>query len=439
MNKCLQVREFDTITCNKLYDGKPGFGVLDEKVFKELTEFVREYTTVNDAPDILEFMRLGYKRTIGDIITIKNYVGIIQLNSGWQIEILPKIELGNSDEASTQTKKVFLNMLRSMKGFPGKDFSDASLKINYMNLYEIFINMYLQEVRLLVKHGLKSAYTTHEDNLHCFKGKLNINEQIKRNLSHQERFYMVYDEYDLNRAENKLIKSTLLKLQSISSSYENLKGIRQLLMSFEQVNPSSNIERDFQLVVKDRNTNDYEQLMIWSNVFLMDKSFSTFSGDTKARALLFPMEKVFEAYVAKSAKKVFIPAGWDVSVQDKGFYLFDEPGRKFSLRPDLVLRRDNRIVVMDTKWKVLVDDSRSNYGISQSDMYQMYAYGKKYVPSNSSEIWLLYPKTKSLDGYNGLSFKSNDDVNVKIYFIDLMNIESSIIYLLSLIESEASH
>ena len=47
---------------------------------------------------------------------------------------------------------------------------------------------------------------------------------------------------------------------------------------------------------------------------------------------------------------------------------------------------------MDTKWKVLSED-KANYGISQADMYQMYAYQKKY---NAKNVTLLYPKTENV-------------------------------------------
>lgn len=38
------------------------------------------------------------------------------------------------------------------------------------------------------------------------------------------------------------------------------------------------------------------------------------------------------------------------------------------------MKRGERTVILDTKWKSLVDNERVNYGISQADMYQMYAY-----------------------------------------------------------------
>ena len=85
-------------------------------------------------------------------------MGIIELPSGFQIEILPKIPLGESDEESTKTKKIFLDMLRCLREFEGKSFNVASLNYSKMNLYEIFINMYLQEVQKLIKHGIKSSY-----------------------------------------------------------------------------------------------------------------------------------------------------------------------------------------------------------------------------------------------------------------------------------------
>lgn len=116
-----------------------------------------------------------------------------------------------------------MKMLRSMKDFPSKVFSNANLKMDRMNLYEIFINMYLQETRQLVKRGIKSAYVGVEDNLTVYKGKLFVNQHIKNNLTHKERFYVGYDEYQVNRAENRLVKSTLLKMQKLTSSTENAK------------------------------------------------------------------------------------------------------------------------------------------------------------------------------------------------------------------------
>lgn len=422
MKNLLEVKEFDKISCNP--DFKNEYRCLPESVFRDLLEFIHTYAGDEDHADTLEFLKIGYRRNVGDIISVNNYVGLIQMRNGYQIQVLPKIDLGDSDDSGNQlTKKVFLRMLRSMKDFPCKIFNDANLKMDKMNLYEIFINMYLQEVRTLVKHGLKSAYVVREDNLNFFKGKLVVNEQIKRNAAHGERFYVRYDEYLVDRPENRLVKATMLKLQSVSSSAENQKEIRQLLTAFEMVTASLNYEKDFSRVVLNRNTKDYDMLMQWSRVFLLNKSFTTFSGGTKARALLFPMEKVFESYVAQQLGMVLADLDWEVSIQDKQYSLFDSP-RRFTLMPDIVItREDESKIILDTKWKRLVDKPQSNYGISQTDMYQMYAYAKKY---GTSEIWLLYPVNEEMRGHEEISFASKDGVNVRVFFVDVANIRSSL-------------
>ena len=113
---------------------------------------------------------------------------------------------------------------------------------------------------------------------------------------------------------------------------------------------------------------------------------------------------------------------WEISTQDKGYYLFDSP-RQFALRPDIVITRDDgSVVILDTKWKNLVDNPRINYGISQADMYQMYAYSKKY---NTSEIWLLYPMNHEMRDHSDISFDSDDGVNVRLFFVDVAKIEDS--------------
>ena len=323
------------------------------------------------------------------------------------------------EESIEDTQKVFRRMLSSMKDFPAKVSDNASLKDEKMNLYEIFINMYISEVQRLLKRGLKSTYVSEEDNLNKVKGKILIDKQIKHNLAHKERFFVRFDDYQVDRPENRIIKTTLLKLKTLTNSEMTLSKIRQQLTSFENVQESFNYEKDFSKVNIDRSMKNYENLMRWSRVFLYNKSFTSFSGKTEARALLFPMEKLFEAYVAKELGKV-ISEEWSLSTQDTGYYLFDKP-RIFAIRPDLVLRRnDGKTVVMDTKWKRLNSEASKKYGISQADMYQMYVYSKKY---KASDIWVLYPENNEMNNSEEISFKSNipegEDTTIHLFFVNL--------------------
>jgi 5-methylcytosine-specific restriction enzyme subunit McrC len=171
----------------------------------------------------------------------------------------------------------------------------------------------------------------------------------------------------------------------------------------------------------------YDKALSWCRVFLKGNSFTAFTGSEVALALLFPMEKIFESFVAAKFRK-HLGSGVSLRTQDTRYSLFDSPTRAFALRSDLVLESGERTVVLDTKWKLLSDNVRNN-GISQSDMYQMYAYSKKY---NSDSIVLLYPQSDSVSK-GEIRYASEDNVKVDVSFIDLRNVDSSIAKLISMV------
>ena len=198
-------------------------------------------------------------------------------------------------------------------------------------------------------------------------------------------------------------------------------------MYFELIDASKNYESDFSKVTIDRTTKDYEDILAWSKVFLLNKSFSTFSGNSKASALLFPMEKIFESYVSLYIESIFRTHRYEVSCQDRVHYLLSEGKRKiFALRPDIVLTDENgQKTIIDLKWKRLMDKPEKNYGISQADMYQMFAYSKKYKAKN---VRVLYPMVNELKD-RMIQFQE-EETNISIYFVDVANIENSLFTLL---------
>lgn len=128
MSKSLVVKEFEEIISEDKKQARMNCHSLPSKSFNDLKTFIEEFNADGDTPDALEFMRISYKRDYGDVITVKNYVGLIQLKDGTQIEILPKISYGE-DEDNAISKRVFLKMLRSLKDFSGKVFNSANLNI----------------------------------------------------------------------------------------------------------------------------------------------------------------------------------------------------------------------------------------------------------------------------------------------------------------------
>ena len=106
------------------------------------------------------------------------------------------------------------------------------------------------------------------------------------------------------------------------------------------------------------------------------------------------------------------------------------------------------MAILDTKWKALSDNERNNYDISQADMYQMFAYSKKYARSdaefvgNSPDVWLLYPVNSAMRKYTEnnqtIEFISmlgdEKDVHIRLFFVDLKEIGQSMQTLKSRLE-----
>ena len=386
----ITITEFERVYQHDI--GKKDFGDIENFILKNSDE---------NAPFLKIASGVG-----GKFIQARNYVGVLQTKSGLTIEILPKIADKNDAERS---KAVFIKMLKTLKNFPFKSSNLASLKTQNLPLLEIFISMFLCELEALVKKGIKSDYVALEENLNFLKGKLNINEQIKRNSIHKERFYVGYSEFLNDIKINRIIKTTLKFLYKKSNSSKNQQKIRELLFIFDEVSECENYKNFFAKLVINRQVKHYEQTLLWCKIFLLGNSFTPHKGDDLAFALLFDMNALFESYVGDFIKKSF-PS---TILQHSEKHLVEYP-KSFKLRPDIFLEGK---FIADTKWKIV--SSRDD--ISQADLYQLYAYGKKH---ECDKLHLIYPKIDDIR-QKTMKFRYDDEMWLEILYFDLEKDENN--------------
>ena len=411
-NRTISIREF-----GRIYpDGKHIF----KRDIEELRAYIDEQNSKDftGQSDIEEFLK-----PIKNGVQANNYVGVLQTKSGLTIEILPKIA-GRTEEATdTRVRQLFLEMLKAVRSINGKTFKLTNLNAKKNNLLEVFISMFLNGSDMIIKRGLKSSYVTVQSNEKFLKGKLLMTQQLRRNIVNQSYFFNEYDEFMTNSAENQLIKTTLEYLLKNSRDNNNLRIIREQLVYFEFVDLTNSPEQTFQKVSIGRNYTYYEQTLNWCRIFLSRKSFTSFKGSSLAFAVLFPMEEIFEAYIAYMMKKSIPDA--NVSAQDKKYSLFDrtnETKAGYRLRPDLVVRfEDNRTTIADTKWKVL-----DSTGPSQTDLYQMYAYYTRYrhKSENVDKVVLIYPYSSSYseNEFRSTQYSSEElGSKIQVRFVDLLS------------------
>ncbi len=338
---------------------------------------------------------------------VRNYVGVLQTRCGTQIEILPK---AGGDEG--ESRGMLVAMLRRLRNSPFRLGGDAVLHKAPMHLMEVFIGYFLREVNQLVKRGIRSDYVTREENIQFLKGKLLVGRHVRANAVQQQRFYCAHDEFLPDRAENRLIHRALLKVMRLARAEENQRLCRELLFIFQDVPPSRDVARDFSLCRFNRATVHYRHAMEWCRMILEEESSVPSPGRTETISVLFPMERVFEDYVGWMLAHA--PGVSRLRMQASGRWLLEEP-RRFSMRPDFLFFSSGEKTVGDAKWKLIdpgADDGKC--GVSQADLYQLYAYGKKY---GANRLRLFYPATE--DFREPIDWKFDEAMSIRLVPVPL--------------------
>jgi 5-methylcytosine-specific restriction enzyme subunit McrC len=387
---------------------------IEAKTFKYL-----EDVCVREAGHNNKVLRLGSYN--GErVVQLMHHVGVIQVPNGQQVEVLPKIaKRGLGDEGEKlEARKALLNMVKTLEEYKHIESSDALLRKATMPLFEVFIEQFLISVNSLVKRGIKSSYVNQEGNLNYLKGRLNIAKQLRFNSINKHKFYVEYDDFLTDIPENRLLCSSLKKVLTYSKSNKNQKLCRELLFTFNDVPPSSNYKADIGKVIRSRGTNHYDTPLNWARLILDGLTPLSMSGNASAISLLFPMHELFESYVGAVLRNQ-VASSYTLHEQSKSKYLVNHNGKNwFTLKPDFLIKHDSKpCIVMDTKWK-LIDKKKANgtdkYGLSQSDFYQMFAYGQKYL-NGTGHMILIYPKSKTFDTPIPYSFDFSD--NLKLWIL----------------------
>ena len=375
----------------------------------------------------------------------QNYVGVIETRRGTVLEILPKVDLSNARDdalatsrlpgrqtgASTgsstaqdeETRRVFLTMLRDWRGLGEAQFDAAGIRaVRRFNMLEAFIHLFLTSVVLLTRRGLARAYRTREANLPCLRGRILFPPHVRENLVDRSRFYVGYDEFTADRPANRLIHLALLRLSGVVRHPANRQRLHQLRIVFSGVPPSTNLDDDWARHRVDRSMQHYDRVMPWVGLFLLRQGLATFAGPHVNRALLFPMEEVFEDFVTAAVRRH--QRQFTVCAQGPMRPLAtDGTGQRvFWLKPDIVLKeRDQARFILDAKWKRL-DPGEPNHGVSQADVYQLFAYGKRY---GCRRVVLLYPKTTVFREEHRFRFV-DDELELSCFPFDVIDPEGTV-------------
>ena len=396
MTKIWSLREYGTVVEGNCFDQRG----LDEiqvptLVFQELVDLSLQFKKNG-----VSILHLETQRRL----KVDNYVGIIQTKCGNVIEILPKHVEDNLDqEAILENERALLKkMLLALWNLPKpREAGQASLQTFPMPLNEWLMQYFLEHCEQLIQRGLRSEYSTIEEQSSFLKGKLDVTKMMRQPVTKQHLLPIHYDEFLPNTAPNRLLKSALEKICKLTQNNDNWRLAIELKERMSGIPQSAIYRLDFQQWHTGRLLAHYDAIKPWCQIILGDEIPLALTGDTEGFSFLFPMEKLFEAYVFRKLQAQY-SKDYRIQRHKKNKYLCHHNGKnRFNLRPDIYFEAKNKNIhsnmILDTKWKLLDQNSEDQrYGISDGDMQQMFAYSYMYL-EHDGPIVLIYPKSSKFN------------------------------------------
>lgn len=357
-------------------------------------------------------------------VRVGQMVGVLAAE-GCAVEILPKI--GELDEGGVRRQLV--HMLAVTHDLDVAAGALSELDWQRDDLLEILIRLFARMLTEAVRRGMPRRYVGHADDLPVLRGRLDTARQFTRLAASPQFLACRFDALSADIALNRIMKAAVLRLQSLARGAETRRILTELAFAYADIREVPVESLRFDDVILDRTNARWRDLLALARLLLQGRFQTTSGGAATGFSLLFPMNALFEAYVARMLARVLKGSGQRVVAQGGLLYCLEDSEngiRSFRTKPDILVKRDGEtILVIDTKWKRLapvMDDPKQ--GVSQSDIYQMMAYGRLYC---CARLLLLYPHHAQLDAGPGLRnrhriISSNDELFVGT--IDLSNINN---------------
>lgn len=390
MNKYICVREsFDYIY---LGDGKDK---LSDNEYRALQKYLEE--NIRDNTNVIEG---GYNK-----IRFINYVGVLKIKNV-TIEVLPKISFSND---KNKDRRVLLAMLSKCLDL---DINlDKFINSNTQNysLLDLIANKYLELLMIELNKGIFREYVNYSDNLKMIRGKIVLKEHINKNYANKDRVFCSFDEYSENILLNQVLKFASEKILRNINDMDITKKCNKALFKLSNVDRKYINKEILSRVQINKQNKRFLQTFELAKFIILNMSNDSGRGMNKGFSMLFDMNTLYEKYIGKVIREIFINK--KVYLQDSRKYLLDNKSnnkQSFNLRPDIVIQDNVSTTIIDMKWKAVEYNSKNNYEVS--DIYKMYAYASRY--KDAKKAVLLYPSLEEGKEYEAWTFI--DNVNKKI-------------------------
>jgi 5-methylcytosine-specific restriction enzyme subunit McrC len=357
-----------------------------QRNYADLTEELEENETDKNYQPFL--------RISNNEIRANNYVGFIQTKNEL-VEIYPKV-FRNSPEKDKNDMLMHIffwfNYCRKWK-FP---FSLAQLeRISINEFPELIINLIANQFLDAVSNQPLTLYQPIEEAMQTPRGTINFKRYITNSLANGnfQNIECDYEPFLFDNKVNRVIKYCSRLLMTQTNFAENLQMLQEVVFILDEVEDIPFNSYEVENIMLNSFFEEYNRVLDSCRLVLNQQLYSSNTYDLSQWCLLFPMEYIFEDFVAGFLEQ-HCSKDWNVKYQKSDEYLAtNNLGRKvFNMQHDIFLTSKNsgKKIIVDTKYKLrstnFKDDPKRN--IDQNDLYQMTSYAFR---RGCTDIFLLYP------------------------------------------------
>ncbi len=329
-------------------------------------------------------------------IRANNFVGFIQ-NGDEVIEIYPKVFKLQLPQPSEAEKMLMLRHIFYWFSYCRKwnfPFDQASLDTISVNEFpELIINLIANQFLNCVSKQPLTKYQELEDTMQTPRGAINFKRYINRGISNAnfQNIECDYEPFVFDNKVNRVIKYCSRLLLNQTKFSENLRTLQEVVFILDEVEEQAYSIHDIESISLNSFFEDYIKILDSCRLILGQKLYSSNTYDLSQWCLLFPMEYIFEDFLAGFLEVKFSKQ-WKVEYQKSNEYLSNNP-KVFQMQHDIFLTSkdgSNKTIIVDTKYKLRPGNFKSDpkKGIAQSDLYQMLSYAYK---RGCTDVILVYP------------------------------------------------
>lgn len=284
----------------------------------------------------------------------------------------------------------------------------------FEDIHELFAEILSQGIAYILKHGLHRQYIIQEDELQTLRGKLSIQQTLKKRMQRDTHLVCQFDTFSENNLFNQILKSCMLLLLRHSQVSEERKAkLRRLMVYFKTVDEIPFGAIRWNALRYDRNTRFYQMLHTLCFFLLQSKLLTTESGDVKMESFSdASMELLFQRFVMEYYKQKHPEykarakqIRWDMC-EDGSVSAFMLP----VMQTDITLALGGRTLIIDTKYYGnTLQENMGKKSVHSSHLYQIHSYvtNEDRLHTGLVDGMLLYARATS-DVQPDVQFRNRD-------------------------------